>query len=117
MNPIEAYRELLKTRGVSLQQRFGISDIALATEDALSALQMLSAMSCGVLGGDVYFKRGDVVELAYASWHCDPEKDESAGDFCRRSIDVAQEYIRRFPSREGVVPLFSLVAASFVPGG
>jgi hypothetical protein len=114
VNAIEAYRRLLQTRGASLQQRFGISEVALAKEDALSALQLLSEAEFGVLGGDVYFKRGDAIELAYANWHCDPNAGESSGDFRRRSIKVAEDYIKRFPVREGVVPLFVLVAASFV---
>jgi hypothetical protein len=108
MKPTEHYQQLLQTRGIALQG-FGVRDVALGREDAISALQFLREAAVPVLGGDVYFQRDSGLELAFANWHCDPKAGESPQDYLRRSLVAAEEYIKRFPEHRGVTPLFALV--------
>ncbi len=56
-----------------------------------------------MLEGDVYFRRGAQLELAYADWHCDAKRDEPRAEYVTRSLGAAGDYIRRFPDREGVI--------------
>jgi hypothetical protein len=100
MKPVDRYQQLLRTRGVSLQA-FGLRDIALEREDAISALEFLREDSVPVVGGDVYCQRDGRIELAYANWHCDPNAGEPPGDYLSRSVVAAEHYIKRFPERPG----------------
>jgi hypothetical protein len=107
MNVAYEYAQLLKTRGVPLRE-LGIADIALERADALSAVELLQRASIPILGGDVYFRRQNGIEMAYANWHSDPQPEEDRRLFAKRSGFEAAEYIRSFPASDAV-PLFVLV--------
>jgi hypothetical protein len=109
MKSMGHYRQILKTRGISLEV-FGVRDIALGRDDAISALKFLREASAPVLGGDVYLQRDSGLELAYANWHCDPRAGEPPGEYLSRSVVTAEQYIKRYPEHPGVTPLFALVA-------
>lgn len=91
--------------GRSLES-LGIRNWALGSDAALFALESLSDLGIGVLGGDVYVVDGGGVESNYDNWYCNKERGESSDDFVARSISKAKSYILGY-QRKGV--LFALV--------
>lgn len=110
MNPETEYQRLLESRGISLQQRYGIGmrDIALSRADAMLAVGLLRSASIPILGGDVYFKEVSGIQSAYANWHSDPMDGEDRGSFVTRSCLETVNYIKSFPATEAE-PIFVLV--------
>ncbi len=109
MSAAEDYQRLLKTRGIHLHG-FGLPNIALEREDALVALELLRRAAIPILGGDVYFRRGDEIELAYANWHSDALPAEERAQYLRRTWDTTERYIRNFPpTSSDRVPIFTFV--------
>ncbi|MBE7539308.1 MAG: hypothetical protein HS122_12960 [Opitutaceae bacterium] len=100
--------ELLEAKGVPLQE-LGIRDIGLRLKDALLAVQKLRESSVPILGGDVYVKRGDKIQLAYANWHCDPMLGEPYSEYLARSWATTETYIKAYPQSEDATVLFALV--------
>ena len=100
------YQQLIENRGISLGE-FGISDVALNCEDALRAIELLQASFTRILGGDVYVRKSDRIELAYANWHSDPTATETHDQFAERSCLEAKRYISEYPLSEAV-PIFGL---------
>jgi len=107
MSAVYEYAELLKTRGIPLRE-LGIADIALERADALNAIELLQRASVPVLGGDIYFKRPNGIEHAYANWHSDPQPGENRQRFASRSCFESADYISSFPTSDAM-PLFVLV--------
>jgi len=104
--PLE-YQQLIENRGISLGE-FGISDVPLNREDAVRAIELLQASFTPILGGDVYVRRLDGIELAYANWHSDPTATETHAQFAERSCLEAKRYISEYPLSEEI-PIFGLV--------
>lgn len=98
---------LLQRKGYALSE-LGLREVGLEREIALEAIGLLQNASRSILGGDVYFKRNDKIESAYADWHSDPKPNENRDEFVRRSCEEARHYIKHFP-REETVPLFVFV--------
>lgn len=107
MNFVDAYQSLLVSKGIPLRG-FGVRDIALERVDTLLAVELLRKASIPILGGDVYFTREGVIELAYANWHSDPLPGEDRDLFVSRSCLEAENYVKAFPSSD-TLPLFALV--------
>ena len=108
MKTSEDYQRLLKTKGVSLQE-LGIRDIALDRDDALLAVQFLQKAAIPILGGDVYLRRGNGIELAYADWHSDPKPGEELESYLSRSSSTAQDYVKNFRQPMDATILFAIV--------
>lgn len=83
----------------------GIRNWALESNAALSALESLSDLGIGVLGGDVYVVDGGRVESNYDNWYCNKERGEPSTDFVSRSIFKAKSYIVGY-QRKGVMFAF-----------
>ena len=113
MSETHGYEELLVAKGTSLED-LGLRDVALARADALLATELLAASSVPILGGDVYFMRGEAIEQAFANWHTDQRPGESRLEFAERSCRHSAKYIAAFPDRPDVIPLFVFVVS---PGG
>jgi hypothetical protein len=110
MRDTSTFAQLLVTKGVSLQ-KLGLREVGLPRGDALRAVELLRASSVSILGGDVYFTRGDSVEQAFADWHTDRQPGEERSAFADRSCQQTKAYIESFPHRPGVAPLFVLVVS------
>jgi hypothetical protein len=110
MRDTSTFEQLLVTKGVSLQE-LGLVDVGLPREDALHAVELLRASSVSILGGDVYFTRGDSVEQAFANWYTDRQPGEERSAFAERSCQQTKDYIESFPHRPGVTPVFVLVVS------
>jgi hypothetical protein len=108
MKSSDEYQLLLKAKGISLEQ-LGIRDIALERDEALLAVEILRKASIPIFGGDVYWKRGEAVELAYANWHSDPGLGEKPEHFASRSCLTAEDYIKKFCRPLDATVLFALV--------
>ena len=104
----KSYQEILHSKGLRLNQ-LGIEEIALSRHDALRAIGFLESDLIPILGGDVYYRSGSKIEVAYDNWHSDPVPEETQSDFLRRGWKTAREYIEAFPERQGVDLLFVLV--------
>src|SRR5664279_1108605 len=102
MNNPERYQNLLNEYGIRLEQ-FGLDDVALESEYALRAVKILCDEGMPILGGDVFFKRGAKIELAYANWHADQLAGETLDAFLERSCLAASKYISNFPPRKETV--------------
>jgi hypothetical protein len=106
MNP---YRSLLDHRGISLQNP-GLQEKAFRRDDASYAVTLLRDAGVPILGGYVYFRRGDRIELAYDNWCADPKPDEDRDAYSKRSWDTTESYIQNYPDLGDDEPLFVLVA-------
>jgi hypothetical protein len=102
------YEQMLKSKGVSLDG-LGVREVALSREDALHAIGFLENELIPILGGDVYFRHSSKIEPAYANWYSDPAPGEVRSEFLGRSWKRAREYIKDFPERQDVDPLFVIV--------
>lgn len=107
MKPIDAYNQLLQSRGVPLRE-LGILDVALGRADVLAAIELLRKGSIPILGGDVYWQRQSGIELAYANWHSDLQAGEEREQFAIRSCREAHQYVLSFPPSDAA-QLFSLI--------
>lgn len=105
------YQSLLDTNGIPLLEDFGIMDIALNRQDALLAIDFLREDGILILGGDVFFQINNALELAYANWFTKQRGGEDLDAFIKRTCSETSNYIRDFPSKEGVTPLFALVVS------
>lgn len=74
----------------------GVRNWALERDAALSALERLSDLGVGVLGGDVYVDDGGRFSSNYDNWHCSKELGEPDADFVFRSVCKAKNYIVRY---------------------
>jgi hypothetical protein len=108
MNLPDSYRSLLDRSGISLQNP-GLNEKALKRVDALYAVTVLRDAGVPILGGDVYFRHGNRIELAYANWHADPKPGEDRHVYLKRSWDTTESYVKRFPDTKDKEPLFVLV--------
>ena len=107
-----ACRDLLLDKGFSLSEPFGIADIALHREDALVGADLLLDAGCVILGGDVYFKVGEHLSLAYANWFTDRNEGEDLANYVLRSHAHTVAYISNFPQDDQHEAVFSLVTQS-----
>ena len=64
---------------------FHLVDIALGREDALIAVEFLKEDGIPILGGDVFFRRKNRMELAYANWYTKILPDEEMSAYVERS--------------------------------
>jgi hypothetical protein len=102
------YQTLLANRGVQLAVN-GLREKALQRADALYAVELLRSAAVPILGGDVWLKRGDKIEPAYANWHTDRMIEEQESEYFRRSWDSTERYVREFREPGDAEPLFVLV--------
>lgn len=86
----ENYQELLKSKGIPLDA-LGVREVGLFREETLSAINFLESESIPILGGDVYFRRGSKIEIAYANWYCNPVPGDDESEFLGRSWKRARE--------------------------
>ena len=110
MSDAGTFEQLSAANGVSLQD-LGLKEVALHRADALLAVEQLRAASVPILGGDVYFFRGEKVEHAFANWHSDRRPGEGWREFAERSCRETTRYLEAFPHRPEVAPVFVLVVA------
>jgi hypothetical protein len=108
MTASEEFGDLLGKSGVSLAS-LGVRDIGLSRSNALRAVEILRHGKLSILGGDVYFRRGDRVEVAYANWYADPKPEEDRETYLLRSWDKAEEYLKNFPEAADAEVLFAIV--------
>ncbi len=108
INASEQFAALLKESGISLAS-LGIRDVGLLRADALKTVEILRSAKLPILGGDVYYRRGDRVEVAYANWYADPKPTEDHETHLRRSWDKAEAYVRNFPEPSDAEVLFAIV--------
>lgn len=103
-----AYNALLSSKGISLVS-LGAEEKALERESALLATRLLESALVPILGGDVYFQRGQKIVPAYANWHCERLREECDEVYARRCGSMSRSYIERFPTRTEDAPIFVLV--------
>lgn len=108
MTSLNKFSNLMASSGVSLDT-LGIRDIGLSRENALRAVEILRHENLSILGGDVYIRRGDRLEVAHANWYADPKPDEGREAYLRRSWDKAETYIKSFPEVADAEVLFAIV--------
>jgi len=101
MTVLEEFNSLLTTSGISLAS-LHIADIALTLSDALRAVMILRGGPRAILGGDVYFRRGNRIEIAHDNWSSDQKPGEHRQAYLRRSWDKAESYIRGYPEKTRV---------------
>ncbi len=75
----------------------GISNWALTQDQAVQALDKFAYENIVVYGGDILYIVNNIPQHSYDSWYCDRKENEPYKDFCIRSIDVAQNYISKYP--------------------
>lgn len=102
------FDEFLAKSGISLAS-LHIGDVGLSRSDALKAVKILRQAKLAILGGDVYFRRGDQITIAYANWYADPKPSENLESYLQRSWDKAETYLKSFPEPPDAEVLFSIV--------
>ena len=105
MNSISVYLNFLKEKGHPLSEiNSGSDEIALATNDAIQALDLLRNNQVAILGGDIFSERenGSLIyayqlwgsEYHCLNWYCDKEDNESSEEYAKRSYAIAKESIK-----------------------
>jgi hypothetical protein len=102
------YKKLLDTKGVSLRSVY-VSEIGLAREDALQAVEYLREASVPILGGDLYYIKGDKIVHDPASWSIDRKYAEPHNEYIQRSYQATIEFINRIQGGDKEKPLFAFV--------
>lgn len=110
----EEFSDLIARSGVSLDP-LGICGIGLSRSEALRAVEILRHGNLAILGGDVYLRREDRLEIAYANWYADPKPGEDRETYLHGSWDKAEAYIKNFPESADAEVLFTIVVEK-VPG-
>ncbi|MDQ3919122.1 MAG: Imm40 family immunity protein [Acidobacteriota bacterium] len=104
----EKYSEVLNTKGRSLQE-IGVNEIALQRPAALEAIQALRGSQMAILGGDVLRLLNGRPMYSGDNWYSEQYNSESLPDFIKRSLNVAEQYIRSYPDPEDGTVLYTLV--------
>lgn len=99
------YFDLLRSKGIPLSQiNPGSDESAIEGSEALHAIELLKDSQLPILGGDILSSDSGKLIYAYQlwgseyhflSWYCDKQKNESQGEYCARSYEVAKESIKR----------------------
>lgn len=89
----------------------GVRNWALDQDRALDAVEKLSCQGIAVAGGDVYRWENGRLEPTYDNWYCNKNDGEQVGEYVKRSISLARNYISVYPNSDGGA-LFSLVPAA-----
>jgi hypothetical protein len=105
MTASNEFEDLLKNAGISLAMP-GLKDVGLLREDALRAVEILRDAKLPILGGDVYFRRKDRIEIAYANWYANSKPSEDRETYIRRSWDTTEAYLRNFTEPSDAEALF-----------
>jgi hypothetical protein len=105
MKKISIYLDFLKEKGRLLSEiNSGSDEIALATDDALQALNLLNDNQVPILGGDILSEKenGSLVyacqlwgsEYYYLNWYCNKINNENQEDYTNRSYIIAKKSIK-----------------------
>ena len=107
MKKESAYWDFLMKKGCSLlEMNQGSNEIALETDDALQALDLLKGNQIAVLGGDILSEKengkliyayqlwGDGQEYHYLNWYCDKKDSENQEEYVERSYIIAKDSIK-----------------------
>ena len=94
--------------GYSLSD-IGINGFGLKSQDALQLIDILSAKSIPILGGDVCIMKEGEANLTYDNWFCQKTSSENFSEYCERTYHVAKTYIRGYAPPSQGVALFNLV--------
>jgi Immunity protein 40 len=95
----DEYLEVLQTKGRPLQE-IGVNEMALQRPAALEAIQALRGSQVAILGGDVLRLLNGRPMYGGDNWYSQRYSSEGLTDFIRRSLDVAEQYIRSYPDPE-----------------
>jgi hypothetical protein len=102
------FNGLPTSSGVSLAS-LGISGTALPRSAALREVERLRYERVLILGGDVYNRHNDRIEVAYANWSTDSKPQEDRDTYLRSSWDASEAYIKNFPESAEAEVLFRIV--------
>jgi hypothetical protein len=102
------FDEFLTKSGISLAS-LDIDDTGLLRSDALKAVEILRQAKLAILGGDVYFRRGDQITIACANWHTQRKPSEDRESYLRRSWEKTEMYLKSFREPSDAEVLFSMV--------
>lgn len=107
MKKESAYWDFLMKKGRSLlEMNQGSNEIALETDDALQALDLLKGNQIAVLGGDILSEKengkliyayqlwGDGQEYHYLNWYCDKKDSENQEEYVERSYIIAKDSVK-----------------------
>ena len=100
------YEQIMETHGRPLSD-IGVSEMALDRQFALVAVDALRTEGRPILGGDVYRVVGGKPVPSYDNWFCEKQAVEGIEAFVQRSCDVAERFVRTYPTAEQ--SLFTLV--------
>ncbi|WP_349985627.1 Imm40 family immunity protein [Stenotrophomonas sp. WHRI 8082] len=89
-------------------EMLGVRNWALDRVGALDAVERLSCEGIAVAGGDVYRREDGRLETTYENWYCNRKDGEQVSQYIERSVDIARNYISKYPDSDSRV-LFSLV--------
>lgn len=74
----------------------GVRNWLLSRDEALSAIDRLSELGVGLLGGDLYGGAIAPMTVSREGWQCDPVSGESPDEFAIRSAKESRAYILRY---------------------
>ncbi len=76
----------------------GVVGTAYTRDEALLIAKEYRNTGIPILGGDVYLLEKRGIKSTSDSWYCDRNKSENLNDYITRSYNVADDYIRKYPS-------------------
>jgi len=93
---------------------FGVNSVGWSKSNALRVISHLAETDWAVLGGDVWHKSGDSLELSYDNWCSEPLQEEKKCEFIARSHSEAREYIENYQESGNEDVLYDLVCGRVV---
>jgi len=116
MDNLERFRRFLPSdlieKAISLED-IGINEYVWEWRDALMAIDILVKKRVFILGGDVYSRVNNKLELTGDSWHSDPPNINllcAENDFYK-SQTAAKNYINAYVDKNGEAYYFSIVGS------
>ena len=91
---------IVAQEGVSLE-REGVSEIALTSEAAVRAIEILGVAHVAIKGGEVWERGGDRFKPTYDGWNLERKDYGSENDYVEASLEAAKKLASFYASRDG----------------
>ena len=89
------YLSILQKEGVSLQ-REGVNDVALTPAAAHRAIAALRCSQTGIIGGEIWRKKGDRFVPTYDIWDVEKSDYLSHAEYVLASLEIAERQVQKY---------------------
>jgi len=91
----QEFLEILEREGASLESE-GVSDVGLPPEGAMRAITILRRAGIGIIGGEVWERKGDRITPTYDIWYVNRADYQEMNEFLQSSWAMAEREVSRY---------------------